>query len=128
MALTGGSPQQDCPSVAGLESSGLDLDDPETIRQIEAAGAMVDRYAAGAPDAVRNEAIIRCVGYLQESPRLRSGMSGPGRSRPDTTVIQHRRSGRAALWRCSPPGKCEGRVRYENAALSPALPGYHHED
>ena len=33
----------------------------------EAASAMVERYAPGAPQAVKNEAVIRFAGYLRQS-------------------------------------------------------------
>ena len=75
MAMSGGTPQDGQPRASdirqefvGLESSGLDLDDAETLRLIEVGSALVERYAPLAPEAVKNEAIVRVAGYLQESP------------------------------------------------------------
>ena len=38
--------------------------DVQIERAIAAATAMADRQAPGAPDAIKSEAIIRCVGWL----------------------------------------------------------------
>ena len=44
-----------------------------------AAGALVERHAPGAPQAVRNEAVIRTVGWLREAPAdgVRRMSAGP---------------------------------------------------
>ena len=101
MALTGGTPQDDRRRVSdvrqefiGLESSGLDLDDAEILRLIEVASALIERYAPGAPEAVKTEAIVRCVGYLQESPAapVRSEKTGDivtGYHRDSLSALRH---------------------------------------
>ena len=45
----------------------------------EAAAALVSRYAPSAPVAVRNEAVVRTVGWLLDSPagNIRSESAGP---------------------------------------------------
>lgn len=94
MALTGGSPQQDCEDAqdfAGLESSGFDLTDPETRRQVETGAALVERYAPRAPLAIKDEAIVRVAGYLQESPPSNVRMEKTG----EITTSYHRDMGSA---------------------------------
>ena len=45
----------------------------ENLRLHAAAVAIVDRYAAGAPEAISNEAAIRVAGYLRgDDPGVRS--------------------------------------------------------
>ena len=43
------------------------------------AAALVERYAANAPQAVKNEAVTRTAGYLMEQPMpaLRESTTGP---------------------------------------------------
>lgn len=56
---------------SGAESS--KTDDPplgEEQSRIDAAIAQVERYAPDAPEAVRQEAIIRLLGYLNDAPTL----------------------------------------------------------
>ncbi len=98
MALTGGTPNAESAS-AGLETA-LDLDDPETARLVEAASAIVDRYAAGAPEAVRDEAVVRVAGYLAECPPApirheRVGEISTGFHRDSQSALRH--SGAMAL-------------------------------
>ena len=45
---------------------GVDMATAE--RLLEVASALVENYADNAPDAIKNEAIIRCSGWLYESP------------------------------------------------------------
>ena len=78
----------------GFESSGLDLDEAETLRLIEAGAALVERYAPGAPEAVKNEAVIRCAGYLQETPPAairseRTGEIATGYFRDSASALRH---------------------------------------
>ena len=85
MAMTGGEDRDDRRRASdirqefiGLESSGLDLDDAETLRLIEVSSAVVEKNAPAAPEAVKNEAIVRCVGWLSEQPAasIRSERTG----------------------------------------------------
>ena len=43
-------------------------DDTTTARLGASAAALVERYAPGAPDAIKCEAVIRCAGWLREAP------------------------------------------------------------
>ena len=43
-------------------------DDATTQRLGETAAALVERYAPGAPDAIKCEATIRCAGWLRGAP------------------------------------------------------------
>ena len=49
---------------------GLDAtaDAAEVQRLGAAAAALVEKYASGAPEAIKDEAVIRCAGWLRESP------------------------------------------------------------
>ena len=38
------------------------------MRLLPVVAALVDRYAPGAPDAISNEAAVRCAGWLAEQP------------------------------------------------------------
>ena len=92
MALTGGDPKPES-AGAGIEST-LDLNDPETARLVEAASAIVDRYAAEAPEAVRNEAVVRVTGYLAECPPApirheRAGEISTGFHRDSASALRH---------------------------------------
>ena len=117
MAMSGGTPQDARQRAAdirqefvGLESSGLDLNDAETLRLIEAGAALVERYAPGAPDAIRDEAVIRVAGYLQESPPApirseRTGEIATGYHRDSLSALRH--SGAMAIlspWRARRAG------------------------
>ena len=42
----------------------------EIVRQLAVADAMITGYADDAPDAVKNEAAARIVGYLLEAPAV----------------------------------------------------------
>ena len=54
-------------------------DDPATQRLGATAAALVERYAPAAPDVVKDEAVIRCAGWLLESPSagIRRSSVGP---------------------------------------------------
>ena len=43
-------------------------DDTVTARLGATAAALVERYAPDAPAAIKCEAVIRCAGWLRESP------------------------------------------------------------
>ena len=63
--------------AAGLRAAlGLadDTDGNATAaRLLAVASELVTRYAPGAPDAISNEAVTRCAGYLSaDSPELRT--------------------------------------------------------
>ena len=47
---------------------GADLDDARVQALGSAAAALVERYAAGAPQAIKDEAATRTAGYLSEQP------------------------------------------------------------
>ena len=47
---------------------GPDLDDARVQALGAAASALVERYAPGAPAAIRDEATIRTAGYLAQQP------------------------------------------------------------
>ena len=47
---------------------GADLDDARVQALGSAAAALVERYAAGAPDPIKCEAVIRCAGWMSEQP------------------------------------------------------------
>ena len=73
MAVTVLSPWPTTPAAlaAATEALGRSLgedDDDVTHRLGEAAAALVERHAPGAPQAIRNEAVIRCAGWLREAP------------------------------------------------------------
>lgn len=48
---------------------GPELDDSRVQALGGAAAALVEDYAAGAPAAVKSEAVIRCAGWLNDQPR-----------------------------------------------------------
>ena len=69
-------------------------------RILDAAAALVERYASGAPAAVKDEATIRCVGWLANQPSfsLRGRTSVGVRSSFDTGQLSAlRHSGGMAL-------------------------------
>lgn len=74
------------------DALGVGTDD-EAQRLAAAASALVERYAPGAPQALRNEAVIRCAGWLREAP------SGPVRSEATGEIRTSfdRESARSAL-------------------------------
>lgn len=47
---------------------GPDLDDARVQALGAAAAALVERYAPGAPQAIKDEATIRTAGWLREAP------------------------------------------------------------
>ena len=56
-------------ATATLKASlGADLDDARVQALGSAAAALVERYAAGAPQAIKDEAVTRTAGYLSEQP------------------------------------------------------------
>lgn len=57
-------------SVACLKAEiGPELTDERVQALGAAAAALVEDYAPGAPQPIRNEAVIRCAGWLAEQPR-----------------------------------------------------------
>ena len=86
MALAALSPWPSTPAAltaarACLRSAlhGDDLDDARVDALGEVAAALVEHYAPGAPDAVKREAVIRCAGWIVDSPtaNLRAEVTGP---------------------------------------------------
>ena len=50
-------------------SAALGEDDVAAVQRLGSTAAeLVERYAPDAPQAIRNEAVIRCAGYLREQP------------------------------------------------------------
>ena len=50
-------------------SDALGEDDEAVVARLGAtAAALTERYAPGAPEAIKCEAVIRCAGWLRESP------------------------------------------------------------
>ena len=54
-------------TVAELAEA-IGTDSTTATRLLAVATALVERYADGAPDAIANEAVIRCAGWLAEQP------------------------------------------------------------
>ena len=88
-------------ATATLKASlGADLDDARVKALGSAAAALVERYAAGAPQAVKDEAVTRTAGYLAEqpAPALYSEAVGDVQRRHATTHVSAlRHSGAMAL-------------------------------
>ncbi|MDE0331472.1 MAG: hypothetical protein OXL41_06335 [Nitrospinae bacterium] len=56
-------------ALAKLRRRVSSLKDDELAAELgEAAAALIEEYAPGAPAAVKDEAVIRYVGYLKQSP------------------------------------------------------------
>ena len=49
-------------------ATALRVNSTEASRFLATVTALIDRYAPDAPDAVSNEAAIRCAGWLTEQP------------------------------------------------------------
>ena len=94
-------------AVAALRDAlGVDLSDDRVSALGETASALVERYAAAAPAAVKNEAVIRAAGWLKASPKgdlAPTGVGGIDLSwRPGAARNVLRSSGAAGLlspWR-----------------------------
>lgn len=70
MAITA----QDLAIELRLSVDGEDLDDAQTTvltRLVSVANSLVEAYASGAPDDVKDEAAIRCAAYLFDTPASR---------------------------------------------------------
>ena len=65
----------------------LSVNDALALRLLPVAVALVERFAPDAPDAIQNEAVIRCAGWLVEAPAgpIRSETTGDLRSGFDTS-------------------------------------------
>ena len=60
-------------------SAALGEDDQTVVARLGAtASALVEREAPGAPQAVRDEALIRCAGWLREAPAAGVRMESAG--------------------------------------------------
>ena len=60
--------------------SATDIEDESTLDRLgQTAAALIEAYAPGAPQPVKNEAVIRVAGWLQDSPsaNLRGETTGP---------------------------------------------------
>ena len=58
----------------------LGIEDDDLAQRLgSTAGELVERYAPAAPQAVRNEAVIRCAGWLLDAPAdgTRGHTAGP---------------------------------------------------
>ena len=49
-------------------ATAIGVDSTTATRLLPVATALVERYAPDAPEAVQNEGVIRCAGYLNEQP------------------------------------------------------------
>ncbi len=79
---------------------GDEVDDSKLDRLGSTAAALVERYAPGAPQPVKNEAVIRCIGWLVEQPgaSIRSEQVGDVRTEyAPTSLSALRHSGAMAL-------------------------------
>ena len=106
MALAALSPWPTTPAALASATAqlkaelGADLTDARVQALGSAAAALVERYAAGAPQAVKNEAVNRTAGYLleQPAPALYAEAIGDVSKRHATTHISAlRHSGSMAL-------------------------------
>ena len=62
------TPAANADAVACLAAA-LGIADEGTLERLgAAAAALVERYAPGAPGAIKNEATIRCAGWLAQQP------------------------------------------------------------
>lgn len=64
---TDGEPSSHVELIQILKEAIGDLPDDRVARIGVAASALVERYAPGAPQGIRDEAMIRCAGYLAQS-------------------------------------------------------------
>ena len=92
-------PDPDAIDAAALAAI-LDVDETTAERLLAAASALVERYAPDAPQAVKNEALIRCAGWLSDAPAdgTRGHTAGPfsiENSPSMTSALRH--SGAMAL-------------------------------
>ncbi len=63
-------------SIALFENTNPDISPDELYDRLGcASAALVERYASGAPQPIRNEAVIRCAGYLAQSSPSQSQVS-----------------------------------------------------
>ena len=54
-------------TVSALATA-LRVNSTEATRLLAVSTALIDRYAPDAPEAIANEAVIRCSGWLDEQP------------------------------------------------------------
>ena len=91
---------------------GADAADAERV--MGAASAMVERYAPTAPQSIKNEAVIRCAGALQQSDFGGVASEEIGGRKVDPTHRNRRAVGVRfdvlAQWRFSRRGERDGRV------------------
>ena len=69
-------------------------------RLLPVATGLVERYAPAAPEAIQNEAVIRCAGYLAQHPadaRRSTGVGGVSSSWAATHTGALRHSGAMSL-------------------------------
>ena len=62
------TPAANADAVACLATAIGVTDEPTLDRLGAAAAALVERHAPGAPSAIKNEATIRCAGWLAQQP------------------------------------------------------------
>ena len=73
MALATLSPWPSSPvalaSATECLKAAIGEDDDATVQRLGSTAAeLVQRFASGAPQSIRNEAVIRCAGWLREAP------------------------------------------------------------
>ena len=79
----------------GLDGGRRMLSDDFWKTKIKAARSLVSRYAPGAPGCVRDEAIIRTVGYLVDRWTARASVDSQSQAPGQLSALRH--SGSMAL-------------------------------
>ena len=94
------TPAANADAVAWLAAA-IGIEDEPMINRLGAASAaLVERHAPGAPSAIKNEATIRCAGWLAQQPMAAVRSEGTGDIRTSfapthTSALRH--SGAMAL-------------------------------
>ena len=83
---------------------GSTADRQATLRLMEVASALVERYAPTAPRPVKNEAVIRCAGFLYGSDY--GGIASEGAADQTVTYAAHPAGGSNAFRRSGAMGLC----------------------
>ena len=81
---------------------GSTADGQATLRLMHVASALVERYAVTAPQPVKNEAVIRCAGFLYGSDY--GGITSEGAADQTVTYAAHPVGGSNAFRRSGAMG------------------------
>ena len=90
---------------AATLATAIEADTAVATRLLPVASALVTKYAPAAPDAISNEAVVRCAAYLAEHPAAairREGIGDIDTSFAPANLSALRHSGASALlssWR-----------------------------